>query len=104
MDGKSQGRHEWLIEFDREPNDLHRFALLLDETLRAVNSDYDAKRTKNLALDKPLIHVLQTGSFEAWLQKIGKLGGQHKVPRLMNSREIVEQILQETTFETISYA
>lgn len=103
MDGKSQGRHEWLIEFDREPNDLHRFALLLDESLRAVNSDYDAKRTKNLALDKPLIHVLKTGSFEAWLQKIGKLGGQHKVPRLMNSREIVEQILQETAFETISY-
>ncbi|MNK09827.1 GH3 auxin-responsive promoter [compost metagenome] len=104
MDGISQGRHEWLIEFDREPNDLHRFALLLDETLRAVNSDYDAKRTKNMALDKPLIHVLKRGSFETWLQKNGKLGGQHKVPRLMNSREIVEQILQDTPFETISYA
>lgn len=103
MDGRSQGRHEWLIEFDRQPNDLRRFALLLDESLRAINSDYDAKRTKNLALDKPLIHVLKPGSFEAWLHKIGKLGGQHKVPRLMNSREIVEQILQDTTFETIGY-
>lgn len=103
MDGKTQGKHEWLIEFDREPNDINRFMFLLDESLRAINSDYDAKRTKNLALGKPLLHVLKSGSFDAWLQKKGKLGGQHKVPRLMNSREIVEQILQETEFETIEY-
>lgn len=103
MDGKTQGKHEWLIEFDREPNDLNRFMFLLDESLRSINSDYDAKRTKNMALGKPLLQVLKSGSFDAWLQKKGKLGGQHKVPRLMNSREIVEQILQETTFETVEY-
>ncbi|AEA43038.1 GH3 auxin-responsive promoter family protein [Fluviicola taffensis] len=103
MDGKTQGKHEWLIEFDREPNDLNRFMYLLDESLRAINSDYDAKRTKNLALGKPVLHVLSSGSFEAWLQKKGKLGGQHKVPRLMNSREIVEQILQETSYKTVQY-
>jgi hypothetical protein len=103
MDGQTQGRHEWLIEFDREPDDRNRFMFLLDEALRSVNSDYDAKRTKNLALGKPLLHVLKSGSFDAWLQKKGKLGGQHKVPRLMNSREIVEQILQETAFETLQY-
>lgn len=103
MDGKTQARHEWLIEFDRKPNDLNRFMFLLDESLRAINSDYDAKRTKNMALGKPLLRVLKSGSFDAWLQKKGKLGGQHKVPRLMNSREIVEQILQETEFETLEY-
>lgn len=103
MDGKTQSKHEWLIEFERKPNDLNRFMFLLDESLRAVNSDYDAKRTKNMALGKPLLHVLKSGSFDAWLQKKGKLGGQHKVPRLTNSREIVEQILQETEFETIQY-
>jgi hypothetical protein len=103
MDGKTQSKHEWLIEFERKPNDINRFMLLLDESLRTINSDYDAKRTKNMALGKPLLHVLKSGSFDAWLQKKGKLGGQHKVPRLMNSREIVEQILQETEFETIQY-
>lgn len=103
MDGKNQSKHEWLIEFEREPNDAHRFMFLLDESLRSVNSDYDAKRTKNMALGKPLLHILKSGSFDAWLQKKGKLGGQHKVPRLMNSREIVEQILQEAEFETIQY-
>jgi hypothetical protein len=103
MDGKTQARHEWLIEFDREPNDLNRFMFLLDESLRAINSDYDAKRTNNMALGKPLLHRLKSGSFDAWLQKKGKLGGQHKVPRLMNSREIVEQILQDAEFETLQY-
>lgn len=103
MDGNTQSKHEWLIEFERKPNDINRFMFLLDESLRAINSDYDAKRTKNMALGKPLLHVLKSGSFDAWLQKKGKLGGQHKVPRLMNSREIVEQILQEAEFETIQY-
>ncbi|MNE50703.1 GH3 auxin-responsive promoter [compost metagenome] len=104
MDGNAEGKHEWLIEFDRKPNDINRFMYLLDESLRSINSDYDAKRTSNMALGKPLLHILKSGSFDAWLQKKGKLGGQHKVPRLMNSREIVEQILQETDYETIQYA
>lgn len=88
-----KGKHEWLIEFTQAPDDLERFALVLDETLRQVNSDYDAKRTNNMALEKPLIQVLPPGTFDEWLRKKGKLGGQHKVPRLSNNREIVEQLL-----------
>ncbi len=98
------GRHEWLIEFIREPEDMNRFVHILDEKLRSLNTDYDAKRTKNLVLDMPLIQQLEPGSFDCWLQKRGKLGGQHKIPRLMNSREILEQILHDSSFKTYDYA
>jgi hypothetical protein len=90
--GKS-GQHEWLIEFTRIPNDLERFANLLDEKLREVNSDYDAKRTQDMILKRPSIQLMKPGVFETWLANKGKLGGQHKVPRLQNNREIVEQLL-----------
>lgn len=93
MDLGKSGRHEWLIEFERQPNDPSRFASILDEELREINSDYDAKRTKDLILRKPLIRILESNGFEKWLAQKGKLGGQHKVPRLKNNREIVEQLL-----------
>lgn len=93
MDGLENGAHEWLIEFTHVPDDVSRFQLLLDEALRELNSDYDAKRCNNFVLGPPIIKVLNAGSFDNWLKSIGKLGGQHKVPRLSNSREIVEQIL-----------
>ena len=93
MDGLENGAHEWLIEFTHVPDDVSRFQLLLDEALREVNSDYDAKRCNNFVLGPPIIKVLKAGTFDNWLKSIGKLGGQHKVPRLSNSREIVEQIL-----------
>ena len=94
MDGLENGAHEWLIEFTHVPDDVSRFQLLLDEALRELNSDYDAKRCNNFVLGPPIIKVLNAGTFDNWLKSIGKLGGQHKVPRLSNSREIVEQILR----------
>jgi hypothetical protein len=89
----SKGAHEWIVEFLAPPADLEKFTLLLDEKLRQVNSDYDAKRYKDLALTLPVIHQAPDGLFEAWLSKKGKLGGQHKVPRLSNSREFLEELL-----------
>ncbi len=88
------GKHQWVIEFERAPEDFERFCILLDENLRSINSDYDAKRKGNMVLEFPIIEVVERGTFEEWLRKKNKLGGQHKVPRLCNTREIVEQLLQ----------
>ncbi len=87
------GAHEWLVEFEKEPGELSLFIEVLDNTLKAVNSDYEAKRHKNIALQLPLVHALQKGTFSKWLQLKGKLGGQHKVPRLCNDRKYVDDIL-----------
>jgi hypothetical protein len=92
--GRSRGGHEWVIEFSSQPNDLAKFEYLLDSTLREINSDYDAKRQQDLALVAPRIHVAPAGTFYRWLEQKGKLGGQHKVPRLSNSREHLEEILK----------
>ena len=88
-----QGGHEWIIEFKTAPLSLSNFTRILDETLRKVNSDYDAKRAHDLALVAPKIHSVVEGTFYNWMKKRGKLGGQNKVPRLSNSREYVEEIL-----------
>ncbi len=93
MEEGKQGGHEWLVEFSKEPTDIETFAASLDSALRAINSDYDAKRTNNLTLDFPKVHHMASGTFEKWLKSKGKLGGQHKVPRLSNSRSVVEEIL-----------
>lgn len=90
----AKGAHEWIIEFRSAPDDLPHFEQLLDEKLREINSDYDAKRYKNLALTAPLIHQAPKGIFDQWLAKKGKLGGQHKVPRLSNERNHLEEILE----------
>ncbi len=87
------GGHEWIIEFDTMPANLEAFTDILDNTLRELNSDYDAKRFKNMALKRPLIHQAPQGTFYNWLRDKGKLGGQHKVPRLANERKYVEDIL-----------
>ena len=94
MQNKEKGAHEWLICFEQYPDDMERFNRVLDETLRELNSDYDAKRYNDLILDKPKIELVATETFDLWLRSIGKLGGQNKVPRLINDRSIVEQILQ----------
>jgi hypothetical protein len=94
MNEDQKGGHEWVIEFVKHPDDLIRFQLVLDENLREINSDYDAKRTNNMALMPPIIHVLSTGTFEEWMRQRGKLGGQNKVPRLSNDRNYLEQLLQ----------
>ena len=93
-DSQSKGAHEWVVEFQKEPESLEQFSKLLDDKLREVNSDYDAKRHKNLALTQLILHAAPHGLFEAWLGKKGKLGGQHKVPRLSNSREYIDEILE----------
>jgi len=81
------------VEFKSPPSDLEDFADKLDQHLREINSDYDAKRHKDLALQRLKLHAAPIGLFESWLAKKGKLGGQHKVPRLSNSREFMEEIL-----------
>jgi hypothetical protein len=93
LDKGTRGSHEWIIEFIKPPRSQEEFAFILDETLRKVNSDYDAKRSKDLALVAPTIHSVAEGTFYNWMKKRGKLGGQNKVPRLSNSREFVEDIL-----------
>lgn len=94
MTNIEKGGHEWLIEFTDEPENLERFTVLLDEKLREINSDYDAKRSHNMILDPPIVRVLPAGTFDQWLNSLGKLGGQNKVPRLANSRTILEQVLR----------
>jgi hypothetical protein len=93
FEGKNRGGHQWLIEFSRPPDDIDTFTRALDQTLREVNSDYDAKRQQDLALQAPLITVAPPGTFLNWMRQKGKLGGQHKVPRLANSREYLEEML-----------
>lgn len=93
----ANGAHEWLIEFEKEPGDLAAFTNELDSALKSINSDYEAKRHKSIALGLPVIHALRKGAFTEWLRQRGKLGGQHKVPRLSNERKYVEEILQLNT-------
>ncbi|WP_026880440.1 GH3 auxin-responsive promoter family protein [Hymenobacter norwichensis] len=92
----SRGGHQWLIEFTQPPQDPAHFTAVLDDTLRQLNSDYDAKRHRDLALLPPVLTVAAPGQFERWLARRGKLGGQHKVPRLSNSRDMLDEILTVT--------
>jgi hypothetical protein len=88
------GAHEWLIEFEKAPQDIQQFSELLDTQLKTLNSDYEAKRYKNIALREPIVKVMPQGHFSKWLKQKNKLGGQHKVPRLSNDRTIIEEILR----------
>ena len=94
MEGKSKGAHEWIIEFKTPPKDLNYFGELLDNSLKSLNSDYEAKRYNNITLDKPKIHAAKQGLFYMWMKRNNKLGGQHKVPRLSNSRQFLEALLK----------
>jgi hypothetical protein len=89
----ANGAHEWLIEFEKEPADLEQFTAELDAALKSVNSDYEAKRYKDIALSMLVLRPLRKGVFNEWLKSKGKLGGQHKVPRLSNERTWLEEIL-----------
>lgn len=93
LEKSKRGGHEWIIEFKSQPNDFNRFVHVLDDTLRKINSDYDAKRAHDIALIAPTVHSVSEGTFYNWMKKRGKLGGQNKVPRLSNSREYIEEIL-----------
>jgi len=93
MEGKEKGGHEWIIEFTKAPKVMAKFTEILDEALKIINSDYEAKRYSNMTLMLPKVHKAKKGLFYSWLKKKGKLGGQHKVPRLSNSRAFVEELL-----------
>ncbi len=89
----NNGAHEWLIEFEKEPVNLPFFIYELDTALKSLNSDYEAKRYKDIALRLPIVHAMRPGIFTEWLKQKNKLGGQHKVPRLSNDRKYIDEIL-----------
>ncbi len=93
MTETQRGSHEWVIEFEQAPTDLEAFTKDLDQFLQNVNSDYEAKRYKSIALKIPTVHSVERNTFYAWLKSKGKLGGQHKIPRLSNNRKYLEEIL-----------
>jgi hypothetical protein len=93
MSGKEKGAHEWIIEFKKEPEDLNVFIEILDDSLKALNSDYEAKRYNNMTLNKPIVNIARPRLFYDWLKKNNKLGGQHKVPRLSNNRELLDELI-----------
>lgn len=93
MDADGKCRHQWVVEFSRRPDDLAAFARSLDRALQSINSDYEAKRYKDLTLQHLEIIPAREGLFDDWLKSRGKLGGQHKVPRLANNRDIIEQVI-----------
>lgn len=94
----SNGAHEWLIEFDNDPENLEQFIYELDSALKSVNSDYEAKRHKDIALRMPVVKAVPKNTFVNWLKSKSKLGGQHKVPRLSNDRAFIEEIISFTKF------
>jgi len=92
MGESSRGTHEWIIEFEKEPDDFSKFTGLLDDTLKSINSDYEAKRYKDINLVMPVVRSVPGGTFNRWLKSKNKLGGQNKVPRLSNTREFIEEL------------
>ena len=92
MDGKEKGAHEWMIEFKKNPTDIDQFRTILDDTLQSLNSDYEAKRYNNMTLNPLVINLARPNLFYDWLKERDKLGGQHKIPRLSNQREYLEQL------------
>lgn len=94
MEQKTKGRHQWLIEFSKAPDDLNKFAEILDTALKSLNSDYEAKRYKDISLGFPELIAVREGLFYDWLKNKNKLGGQNKVPRLANNREYVDELLK----------
>lgn len=96
MTGDSNGAHEWIIEFEHLPCPLEVFTDKMDKALQNINSDYEAKRHKDIALRMPIVHRMPTGGFNKWLKDKGKLGGQHKIPRLCNERKYLDEIMPYT--------
>lgn len=96
MTDTTNGAHEWVIEFDSLPCPLAVFVTEMDNALKAINSDYEAKRHKDIALRMPIVHIMPKGGFSAWLKDKNKLGGQHKVPRLSNDRKLLEELIPFT--------
>ncbi len=96
MGKETRGTHEWLIEFEKEPGNLDAFTMVLDTTLKSLNSDYEAKRYKDINLVMPVVRSVSKGTFNSWLKQKNKLGGQNKIPRLANDREFIEDLYKIT--------
>jgi len=93
MDSEARCRHQWVVEFAKRPASVEDFATILDRSLQAINSDYEAKRYKDITLQPLQLIEAREGLFDDWLKGKGKLGGQHKIPRLSNSREYIDELL-----------
>lgn len=100
FESRTRGCHEWVIEFVKEPASLEEFSRILDQHLCALNDDYKSKRRNGAVIDPPVINAVASGTFYGWLKKNNKLGGQHKIPRLSNSRDFVEELLQDNKLST----
>jgi hypothetical protein len=94
MKEKQKGAHEWVIEFEKLPNDLDHFISLFDGALKTINSDYEAKRHKGLSLEMPHVVIARTGLFYEWMKSRGKMGGQNKIPRLSNDRQYLNELIE----------
>ncbi len=91
---QGKGAHEWVVEFHQRPNNIEDFSRALDLALQSVNSDYEAKRTKNIAIQQLILHEVNNGTFYKWMQSQGRLGGQYKIPRLKNDRSVIDPLLE----------
>ena len=100
MGENQKGAHQWIIEFDIAPKDLDHFTRILDNSLKTLNSDYEAKRHKNLALEMPHVVSVPKGTFYKWMKKRGKIGGQNKIPRLANNREFLDELMNMLQIKT----
>lgn len=94
MDEGQKGAHEWVIEFEQMPEDLEHFIALFDGALKTINSDYEAKRHKNLSLEMPHLIIAKKGLFYEWMKNRGKMGGQNKIPRLSNDRKYLDELIE----------
>mgnify|MGYP000523489192 CR=1 FL=1 len=97
MKNGESGAHEWIFEFSKHPDSLQNFVTIFDEELKAINSDYEAKRYQNMTLKKPVVHIAKPQLFYNWMDSRGKLGGQNKVPRLCNDRRFIDPLLELNT-------
>ena len=93
MKSGKKGKHEWIIEFSKEPNNIKQFIIDIDTYIQKVNSDYKAKRYLNITLDIPKIYVARENLFYDWLKRKNKVGGQNKIPRLSNNRIFFDELL-----------
>lgn len=100
MSSNDKGCHQWLIEFEKAPESMESFTAILDLTLQSLNSDYEAKRYKNITLQQPLVTIARRNLFFDWMKSLDKLGGQNKVPRLSNNREIIDSLLVINNIDT----
>jgi hypothetical protein len=94
MKDNNRGAHEWIVEFEKGPDDMDHFVSLFDGALKTINSDYEAKRHKNLSLERPHFVIAKPGLFYEWMKRRGKIGGQNKIPRLANDREYLDPLLE----------